>query len=63
MEIAIMILAWLLLIAVSKWVVYKISIMAILLYFAELGYELPDKYMIQKYRDKVLKKMLHVKED
>ena len=63
MEFVIVILAWLLLIAVSKWVVYRLSTMAILLYFAELGQELPSKQTIQKYQEKVIKKELHIKED
>jgi len=63
MEFVVILLVGLLLHAISKWAIYKLSAMAILLYFAELGYELPDKQTIQKYREKVLKKELNIKED
>lgn len=39
---AAMILAGLLAIAVSKWLAYRLGVMAVLLYYAELGIELPD---------------------
>ncbi len=57
------ILILLLLIAGLKCVAYKLSTMAILLYFVERGIELPDTQTLQKYREKVMKKMLHIKED
>lgn len=62
-QMTIILLLVLLLISISKWQIYKISTMAILLYFAELGQELPDAQMIQKYRKKVIKRMLHIKEN
>lgn len=63
MKIAVTMLIVMLLYASLKWAIYRLSVMAILLYFAELGYELPDKQTMQKYREKVLKKELNIKED
>ena len=50
-----------LLIAVSKWIVWRISFMAALLYYGEHGQELPDPGVIQKYQTKVVLKMMGVK--
>ena len=63
MEIEVMLLAGLLLYAASKWAIYRISVMAILLYFAERGVDIPDAQVIQKYRLIVAKKLFHIKED
>lgn len=49
------------LICALKWFSYKIGNLTILLYIAEAGVELPDSETIQKYREKVIKKMLHIK--
>lgn len=51
------------LICAERWFSYKIGNLTILLYFAESGVELPDSESIRKYREKVIKKLLHVKED
>lgn len=50
--ILILLLLW----AVSKWIIYRLSFMAILLYYAECGLELPDHDKIQEYRLKVVNK-------
>lgn len=62
MEIVVMMLIVMLLYASLKWAIYKLSVMAILLYFAELRMELPDAQTIQKYRIKVVKKIVGIKE-
>ncbi len=49
--------------AVSKWMTYKLSVLAILLYYADCGIELPDTNTIQKYRLKVAMKFFHIKGD
>lgn len=41
-----------LLITVSKWIVWRISFMAVLLYYGECGQELPTAEMIRKYQTK-----------
>ena len=41
-----------LVIAISKWIVYRLSVMAVLLYYAECGQEIPDNSTIQKYQTK-----------
>lgn len=46
-----------LVIAISKWLIYRLSLMAILLYYAECGQELPNQSTIQQYQMKVLKKL------
>lgn len=46
-----------------KWLSYKIGNLTILLYIAESGVDLPDSETIEKYREKVIKKLLHIKED
>ncbi|MFQ7031976.1 MAG: hypothetical protein ACLRRJ_03445 [Clostridium sp.] len=58
---AAMILAGLLAIAVSKWLAYRLGVMAVLLYYAELGIGLPDPDTIRKYQAKVLMKTLGIK--
>lgn len=45
-----------LLIAVSKWIVWRISFMAALLYYGEHGQEFPDPGVIQKYQTNGLKR-------
>lgn len=52
-----------LLIALSKWAIYRLSVVAILLYYAEHGVELPSTEIIQKYRMKTVTKWLGIKED
>ena len=47
-----------LLIAVSKWIVWRISFMAVLLYYGERGQELPTAETIQKYQTKAALKSL-----
>jgi len=63
MEIAVILLVGLFLYAASKWAIYKLSVMAILLYFAERGVDIPDVNTIQKYRMIVVKKLFHIKGD
>lgn len=53
----------LLLFAISKWIIYRLSVMAILLYYEENGVDLPEAEIIQEYRMKVATKLLHIKED
>ena len=50
-----------LVIAISKWIVYRLSVMAVLLYYAECGQELPDHSTIQKYQTKAALKLLGIK--
>lgn len=50
-----------LLLAISKWIVYKLSFMAVLLYYGECGQSLPDANTIRKYQVKVVLKFLGVK--
>lgn len=57
------VLVILLLFAVSKWIIYRLSVMAILLYYAERGVDLPSTEIIQEYRMKAAMKLLHIKED
>lgn len=49
-------------ICAAKWISYKIGNLTIHLYMAESGVELPDSKTIEKYREKVIKKLLHIKE-
>ena len=51
-----------LLITVSKWIVWRISFMAVLLYYAECGQEIPDNSTIQKYQTKAALKLLGIRE-
>ena len=51
------------LVCTGKWFSYKIGNLTILLYMAESGIELPDSTTIKKYREKVIKKLLRIKED
>lgn len=55
-KIKFLILVGLLVLASSKWTIYRLSAMAILQYYGELGLELPSLDTIQKYRIKVAKK-------
>ena len=50
-----------LVVAISKWIVYRLSFMAVLLYYAECGQEMPDHNTIQKYQTKVALKLLGIK--
>ena len=43
-----------------KWLMWRASFMAVLLYYGECGQELPDPEMIQKYLKKVALKMMGV---
>ncbi len=56
------ILLLLLIVSLSKWAIYRLSLMAVLLYYAESGSELPDKGTIQKYQTKVFWKSLGINE-
>ena len=47
-----------LVIAISKWIVYRLSVMAVLLYYGECGQELPTAEMIRKYQTKAALKSL-----
>lgn len=58
-----MILSALLILALSKWAIYRLSVMAILLYCAESGIDLPEHETIQKYRMKVVMKRFNIKGD
>ncbi len=60
---AIPVMACLLLLAISKCAVYKISFMAVLLYYGEKGVDFPTNSTIQEYRLKVVKKILGIKRD
>lgn len=50
-----------LIISISKWIVYRLSFMGVLLYYAECGQELPDNSTIQKYQIKVALELLGIK--
>lgn len=50
-----------LIISISKWLVYRLSLMGVLLYYAECGQELPDHSTIQKYQTKAAMKLLGIK--
>lgn len=56
------ILILLLAIAVLKWIIYRISFMAVLLYYGECGQELPDTDTIRKYQVKVALKLLGLRD-
>lgn len=49
-----------LVIAAAKWFIYRVSLLAVLLYFAECGQELPDQETIRKYQAKVIVKLLGI---
>lgn len=59
MATAILVIA--LVIAIFKWIVYRLSLMAVLLYYAECGQELPDHDTIQKYQTKAAMRLLGIK--
>lgn len=52
--ITVLLLLW----AIHKWIYYKLTVMAVFLYYTESGLELPDNDIIQKYRIKVATKSL-----
>lgn len=56
--IGLLLLLW----AIHKWIYYRLTVMAILLYLAECGYKIPDMDVIQKYRMEVARKSIKVKE-
>ncbi len=58
-----LIMVIMLILALSKWVIYKLSLMAVLLYYAEQGEDFPAERIIQEYRVKVVKKLLGCKSD
>ena len=47
-----------LVIAISKWIVYRLSVMAVLLYYGKRGQELLTAETIQKYQTKAALKSL-----
>ena len=52
--IIVLLLLW----VTHKWIYYKLTVMAIFLYYTESGMELPSNDMIQKYRIKIATKSL-----
>lgn len=56
-------LAIALVLAITKWIMWRLNFLAVLLYFAECGQELPDASKIQEYSLKAAKKELGIKED
>lgn len=50
------ILVLLLIYAISKWIMWRIYLHAVLLYYAERGIELPDTNEIREYSMKVIQK-------
>lgn len=61
--VAMLIMACLLIVALSKWAVYKISLMAVLLYYGEKGMGFPTGTIMKEYQIKVVKRMLGIKGD
>lgn len=49
-----------LLIAICEWVMWRWCAIAILLYYAESGAEIPNKEIMQKYLQRVALKELHI---
>ena len=49
-----------LIISVSKWLVYRMSLIGVLMYYAERGQELPDQSTIDKYQAKAARKLLGI---
>lgn len=47
--------------SIAKWLMWRISFMAVLLYYAECGQELPDTRAIKQYQEKVVEKYLNIK--
>lgn len=47
--------------AITKWFMWRLSFMAVLLYYADCGMELPDAKIIQKYQVKVVEKYIGIK--
>lgn len=62
-EMATVLLAIALVWAITKWIMWRLNFLAVLLYFAECGLELPDANKIQEYSLKAAKKELGIKED
>lgn len=58
-----LIMAIMLILALSKWAIYKLSLMAVLLYYVEQGEDVPTENIIQEYRVKIVKKLLGCKAD
>ena len=63
MRFVIVVLAFALVMAVLKWLNYKLAVMAVLLYYAESGQEIPETATIRRYMQKVVFKLLGIKED
>lgn len=61
LQLLAVLLVGLLIWALSKWLIYRLSFMAVLLYYCERGFEIPSKNMIQKYRIKVAKRLIGLK--
>lgn len=61
-EVVIALLVITLVVAISKWIAYRLSFMAVLLYYAECGQEIPDNSTIQKYQTKAALKLLGIRE-
>lgn len=61
--VVITIMACLLILSLSKWVIYKLSFMSVLMYYGEREMELPTKDIIQEYQLKVVRKMLGINAD
>ena len=59
MVTAILVIA--LLFAVSKWIIWRLSFMAVLLYYGERGQELPDPEVMQKYQTEAALRLLKLK--
>ncbi len=60
-EMVTALLVIILIISISKWIVYRLSFMGVLLYYTECGQELPDHSTIQKYQIKAALKLLGIK--
>lgn len=58
----ILILTIALIYSMMKWFTWNMTCKAVLFYYAESGNELPDSETIKKYREKVIKKTIGVKE-
>lgn len=55
------VLVILLVVAIIKWLMYRLGLLAVLLYYAECGHELPDQETIRKYQAKVILKTFGIK--
>ncbi|MDO4326286.1 MAG: hypothetical protein Q4E24_09700 [bacterium] len=56
-------LVMMLFVAITKWIMWRLYFLAVLLYYAECGIELPDTKKIREYSMKAAKKSLGIKED